>query len=121
VKVTDTVKSMGDLIDLINSRGLKVKASVNANGDGLVIKESLGSGEPAGTLKVKIEEVSGTIAKNLNILGTATDVGSSNYVDGSFERKVTLTTADTPETRAALASADELTGLHDGLLYAWWD
>jgi hypothetical protein len=33
----------------------------------------------------------------------------------------TLTTADTPETRAALASADELTGLHDGLLYAWWD
>jgi flagellar hook-associated protein 2 len=100
VKVTDTVKSMGDLIDLINSRGLKVKASVNANGDGLVIKESLGSGEPAGTLKVKIEEVSGTIAKNLNILGTATDVGSSNYVDGSFERKVTLTTADTLQQTA---------------------
>jgi hypothetical protein len=91
---------MGDLIDLINSRGLKVKASVNANGDGLVIKESLASGETAGTLKVKVEEVSGSIAKNLNVLGTASAVGTTNYVDGSFERKVTLTAADTLQATA---------------------
>jgi len=54
VKVTDSVKSMGDLIDLINSRGLKISASINSKGDGIMIKEKLASGETAGAQKIKI-------------------------------------------------------------------
>lgn len=95
VRVSDTTKTLGDLIDVINSRGIKVTASINSTGDGIAIREKLAAGETAGTQKLKVEEAGSTLAKSLNLLGTAPDVGASNAIDGSFERKVTLTGAET--------------------------
>ena len=95
VRVTDSVKTMGDLMDLINSRGIKVKATINANGDGISIGEALAPGDTAGLQSIKVEEVGSTLAKNLNLLGTATGTGAANKIDGSFERVVTLSAADT--------------------------
>jgi flagellar hook-associated protein 2 len=95
VRVSDTTKTLGDLIDVINSRGLKVTASINSTGDGVTIREKLAAGETAGTQKIKVEEAGSALAKSLNLLGTASDVGASNVIDGSFERKVTLTGAET--------------------------
>lgn len=96
---TDT-KTVGELIDEINSRGLKIKARINDNGDGIAIYEDLPSGTPAGSAKIKIEDTSGSVAKSLNIAGTASDVGASNKLDGSYERKITLDATDTLATIA---------------------
>ncbi len=95
VRVSETVKSVGDLVDLINSRGLRVSASVNQNGDGISITETIGVGETAGAQAIKIEEAGGNLAKNLNLLSTAAGTGASNVINGSFERTISLSTADT--------------------------
>ncbi|MBS0197033.1 MAG: flagellar filament capping protein FliD [Planctomycetes bacterium] len=96
VSVTDSLKTIGDLVDLINSRGVKVKAQINANGDGISIAESLADGETAGAQKIKIEEVGGgSMARTLNLLGEASGTGGSNSINGSWERTITLTAADT--------------------------
>jgi flagellar hook-associated protein 2 len=95
VRVSETVKTTGDLIDLINSRGLRVNAAINQNGDGIVITETIGSGETAGAQTIKIEEAGGTIAKNLNLLSTAAGTGVANVINGSFERTVAIATTDT--------------------------
>ncbi len=87
-------QTLGDIIDEINSRGIKVKARINANGDGLEIIEDL-QGGPAGSAKIKIEEVNGSIARSLNILGEATGTGAQNAINGTFERSVAVTQADT--------------------------
>jgi len=95
INISDSVTTVGELIDLINSRGLKVRAEVNANGDGVVIGESLTGGETAGLQKIKVEDVGGTIAKKLNLVGVASGTGLLNKVDGSLERTVTLGATDT--------------------------
>lgn len=105
VRVSDATKTLGDLIDLINSRGLKVTASINSTGDGVSIREKLAAGETAGTQKLKVEEAGSAMAKALNLLGTASDLGASNAIDGSFERKVTLTGAETLQQLAEKINA----------------
>lgn len=94
VNIDANTRTLGDVITKINALGLKVKASINSTGDGLVISED-NTSTPAGTLKIKIEDVSGTTAKALNLAKTAEDTGSSNFVDGSFERVVEFSAADT--------------------------
>ncbi len=96
---TDT-KTIADLIAEINSNPtLKIQARVNQNGDGIEIIENTDGG-PAGTAKIKIEDVSGAVGKNLNLVGEAKGTGTQNKIDGSFERTVTLTAADTLQTVA---------------------
>lgn len=86
--------NLGDIIDEINGKNLKAKARINANGDGIEIYED-NSVTPAGGLKIKVQDVSGTVARNLNISGEASDVGDSNYINGTFERRITFSAADT--------------------------
>ncbi len=96
VNITDSIKTVGELIDLVNSRGLRISARINPNGDGLQIVEQLGTGEAEGAQRIKIEEVgSGGVARALNLLGEASGTGSSNTINGSFERVVTLAATDT--------------------------
>lgn len=77
---------LGQVIDKINGAGINVTASINANGDGLLLTD--GSG---GAGKMKIEESNSTTAANLNIKGEAT----TNTIDGSFEKTVTIAATDT--------------------------
>lgn len=95
VNITENIKSMGELIDLINSRGARIKASINANGDGISLSETIGEGETAGAQRIKVEDVSGTAGKSLNLIGQATGTGNDNKIDGSFERVITFSNADT--------------------------
>lgn len=92
VTVGDTTRTLGDLIDLINSRGIAVTAKINANGDGIQIIERSGT---TGTNKIKIADESGTVAKGLNISGEASAVGASNTLNGSYEKTVTFAVTDT--------------------------
>jgi flagellar hook-associated protein 2 len=92
VTVNDNVRTLGDLIDLINSRGIAVTAQVNPNGDGLQIVERSGT---TGTNKIKITDESGSVARGLSIAGEAAAVGTGNAINGSFEKTVTFAATDT--------------------------
>ncbi len=81
-----------DVIDEINSKNISVTASINANGDGLLLTDSAG-----GPSAMKVEEAGGRTAADLNILGTAT----GTTINGSWEKTITLTNIDT------LASAQQ--------------
>ena len=80
---------IGDIISTINAGNLGVTAAVNANGDGLLLTDTTG-----GANKLKVENVSGTTASDLGIAGTAT----LTTIDGSFEKSLILTSADTLTT-----------------------
>lgn len=78
--------SMGDVIATINAANAGVTASINANGDGLLLTDTAAG---AGTMKV--EDVNGTSATDLQIKGTAV----AGVIDGSMERTITVASTDT--------------------------
>lgn len=93
VDIASDSVTLQDVIEEINSRGLAIRARVNDAGDGLLIESDLDVGQTAVT-KIKIESVAGTTAKDLNILGTSETV-ADGFIDGSYERTVTLAASDT--------------------------
>ncbi len=94
VDIADDTKTLGDLIDEINSRGIDVKARVNANGDGIEISENIPTGQTAGASKIKITDDSGAVAKSLNIAGEAKATGVGNVLDGTYEKTITFSPTD---------------------------
>lgn len=93
IDIGSDANSLYDIVAEINSRGLAINARINDNGDGLVIESELDVGETAST-KLKIESVSGTTAKDLNIIGVAATV-EDGVIDGSYERTVAFAASDT--------------------------
>lgn len=91
VDIDSDTKSLGQLIDEINSRALDVEAEVNETGDGIIIRDT----STGGTTKIKIEDETGTVAKNLKLAGQAEGVGADNYIDGSYESTVEFDAGDT--------------------------
>lgn len=87
-------KTLQDVINEINSRGISVTARINDTGDGLLIQDSAG-----GPGKLIIAESGGTTAQSLGILGSAAD-GQSD-VDGSRETRITITAGDTLDSLLA--------------------
>ncbi len=92
VVINEDENTLDDVIRIINSRGIRVKAKINGKGDGLELYEDATGG---GTLKIKVEDVSGSAAANLNIKGEAAGTGTANVIDGTFERAVTFLATDT--------------------------
>ena len=81
-------ETIGDVIDAINSAsGIDVTASINSQGNGILITDNTGQSQSP----LKVEEVGGTTARDLNILQSTT----SNVIDGSFEITVSLNSEDT--------------------------
>ena len=81
-----TIK-LGQVIDRINAAGIGVRASVNANGDGLLLTDSAG-----GAGKLEVEDGDSTTAADLNIKGEST---TGTTIDGSFEKTITVAATDT--------------------------
>ncbi|MFG0273938.1 MAG: flagellar filament capping protein FliD [Phycisphaerales bacterium] len=97
LEITDAnAKTLDDVIRLINARPVGVTASINDTGDGIVIRDTAG-----GSQALKIEDVEGSVAKKLNLAKSADfeagDAAALNFVDGSFEKVVTLDPGDTLE------------------------
>jgi len=85
---TGTKFTIGDVLRDINSKNIGVTASINAHGDGILLTDTAGGG-----LKLKVENVDGTSASDLNIEGAAT--GTDTTIDGTFEKTLTLDANDT--------------------------
>ncbi len=93
VTIGSSEKTVEDVLDKINSRGLDINARINDNGDGIIIESTAGT---SGVAVMKIESSSGTTAKDLGILGEGSEVADEdNFIDGSYERKVELESTDT--------------------------
>ncbi len=86
-------KTIGHVINAINSAGLALTARINDNGDGILIEEEV-TGAP-GSVKIKIEDTSGSVAEGLRIESEATGTDADNYIDGSFETTIEFDPADT--------------------------
>ncbi|MHC4989532.1 MAG: flagellar filament capping protein FliD, partial [Planctomycetota bacterium] len=78
----------------INSRGLKINARVNDNGDGLLVESTATDVESV--VPLKIESLTGSAARDLNILGESSTVTGA-VVDGSYERTIDVTVSDSLE------------------------
>jgi flagellar hook-associated protein 2 len=98
VDIGNDSTTLADVITEINSRpNIHVNARINDRGDGIEIDDA---NSPAGTLALKIDDISGTVAQSLNIAGVASGTGAANKIDGSFEKTVTFSAADTLQTVA---------------------
>lgn len=84
-----TFTKLGDVIRAINAKNIGVTASINANGDGLLLTDTAG-----GANKLTVANVTGTTASDLNIAGAATGA----TIDGSFEKTIQVTGTDTLAT-----------------------
>ncbi|MFW5652543.1 MAG: flagellar filament capping protein FliD [Planctomycetota bacterium] len=95
VEISDSTRTVADLISKIDSRGLSVTARVNDTGDGIIIEATEDNGVQP-TQGIKITSESGTTAKDLGIVGEAesTEVGA-NFINGSYEKTVDLDPTDT--------------------------
>ena len=80
---------LGQVIEKINAAGIGVTASINANGDGLLLTDTTG-----GAGKLKVADRDSTTAADLNIKGEAT----ATTIDGSFEKTITVDATDTLAT-----------------------
>ncbi|MFG0284065.1 MAG: flagellar filament capping protein FliD [Phycisphaerales bacterium JB039] len=107
IDIGDDARTIHDVLKEINSAGIAVEARINATGDGIEIVEDLSGGGSPGTVKIKIEDESGSVATRLRIAGEAQSAGASNTIDGSFEAVVEFDAADTLEDVVAkINSAD---------------
>ncbi|HYE02405.1 MAG TPA: flagellar filament capping protein FliD [Phycisphaerales bacterium] len=92
VSVTASHRTIGDVIDLINSRPTRVRARVNDRGDGILLYEDAAG---AGSFKIRVRDTSGAAGKALNLVGEAAGTGAQNTIDGSMERTVAFSAGDT--------------------------
>ncbi len=91
VNITSTSTTLGDVIKAINGTSTRVRARLNATGDGLELYEPDPGG---GTLKISVADETGNVAGNLRIEGEAEVAGGAGTINGTFERTVEFDAAD---------------------------
>jgi flagellar hook-associated protein 2 len=94
VSVGENDRTIGHVVNAINGSGLAINARINDNGDGIIIEEDTGGGA-AGSVQIKVEDSSGSVAQLLKFEGEASGTDTDNFIDGSFETTVEFETTDT--------------------------
>ncbi|HWE00991.1 MAG TPA: flagellar filament capping protein FliD [Tepidisphaeraceae bacterium] len=104
-----TFNTIGDVINAINAKQIGVTASINGNGDGILLTDDAGGGS-----KLSVADSGGTTAADLNIAGTAT----GTTIDGSLTKTIAVSATDTLTTLqqkiAALGFGAGATIVNDG-------
>ena len=85
---SETVTTIGDVLDLINAAGIGVTASINAAGDGIQLTDTAGGAE-----SLTVEDVDDNTAANLLIAGEA----EAGEIDGSTTTVIEISDEDTLE------------------------
>jgi flagellar capping protein FliD len=101
VTIDQNVETIGDVVSRINGSGsgagdsaIAVRARINERGDGILIEEVARPTGP-GARAISIADSTGTVARALNLVGTAAGTGAQNRIDGSFERTVNFSPTET--------------------------
>ena len=93
--ISDKISTLGQVIGMINSSSLGVKASINRSGDGLLLTDTANG---SGTMEVTSDD---DTASDLKILGQAVSTEDPNTgvatqtIDGSYELRITVDSDDT--------------------------
>ncbi|MCC6545510.1 MAG: flagellar filament capping protein FliD, partial [Nitrospirae bacterium] len=92
----DGVETIGDVLDLINSAGIGVAASINDRGDGIRLVDTAGGSET-----LRVANGSHDTASDLRIVGDAevVDIGGAptQVIDGSTAVAIEISATDTLE------------------------
>jgi flagellar hook-associated protein 2 len=96
IAITSTDTTIGDVLKKINAAGIGVTASINDNGDGILLTDTNGGG--AGMV---VADTTSQTASNLNIAGTAT----GNTIDGAFEKTFTVSSTDTLDSVVSMLNS----------------
>lgn len=97
VTIGSSDRTIGHVVKAINNAGLEITARINDQGDGILIEEDTsGTGTP-GSVTMKIEDDTGSVAELLGIEGEAEGTGADNVIDGSFETVIEFDATDTLE------------------------
>ncbi len=91
VSITASATTLGDVIKAVNANSTRVRARLNATGDGMEIYEPDPGG---GTLKIRVEDQTGNVARNLRIEAEAEVAGGLGTINGTFERTVEFAGTD---------------------------
>ncbi len=87
-------KTVGDVIDRINAASIGVAARINDTGDGVILIDTAG-----GAGKITVADASGTVAHDLNLVGTSTtteiDGVTRHVIDGTTINKLEIDADDT--------------------------
>ncbi|MEZ6233842.1 MAG: flagellar filament capping protein FliD [Phycisphaerales bacterium] len=94
INIGDDTKTVAQLLQELDSAAseLGLRARINDRGDGIIVEETNAT---PGIQKIKIEDISGTVAKALRIAGEAEGTGAENFLDGSYETTVEFGVNDT--------------------------
>lgn len=87
ISIDSNDRTIDDVLRKINVAS-GVQARINDTGDGIVIEDA-----STGGLAIRIEDESGTVARKLNIAGSA-NLGAGNFINGSFEREIEFAATD---------------------------
>lgn len=89
VAIDEGVRTISDLIALIDSKGLAVSMRVNEHGDGLLLEST--ASETASTVALRVDSAGGSAGSDLRLLGEAADVhGSDAVIDGRWEHVIAV-------------------------------
>ncbi len=90
----EEAKTIGDVINKINASILGVEARINDTGDGIVLVDTAG-----GAGKITVVDTSGTVAADLNLLGSSSEVDlngtPTQVLDGTSIRSFAIEADDT--------------------------
>ncbi|HEX4071913.1 MAG TPA: flagellar filament capping protein FliD, partial [Planctomycetaceae bacterium] len=91
ITVNSSTKTLGDVINLINSSGLNVTAQLNSTGDGFTLTDNAG-----GTGQLTVTESDGNdTAADLRIAGTGTTVSGHSVIDSRQATVINVTSGET--------------------------
>ncbi len=92
VQITQNQTTVGGVLSQINTIGesLGIRAEINSQGDGIVIRDLRG-----GAGELAIQDVSGAVARKLNLLRAAENDDGGQFIDGSYEFDISIDADDT--------------------------
>ncbi len=93
VRIDSDADSLYDVMKLINTRGLEIRAEINATGDGIDLVDTTLENGATATSRMKVEDVSGTVASALRIGGESEEVGGD--LRGSYAIRLDVDPTDT--------------------------
>ncbi|MEC7352659.1 MAG: flagellar filament capping protein FliD, partial [Planctomycetota bacterium] len=93
VRIDSDSDSLYDVMKLINTRGLEIRAEINATGDGIDLVDTTLENGATATSRMKVEDVSGTVASALRIGGESEEVGGD--LRGSYAIRLDVDPTDT--------------------------
>ena len=93
VKIDAGDDSLYEVMKLINTRGLEIRAEINANGDGINLIDTTSETGAIAASRMKVEDISGNVASALRLDGESSETGGD--ISGSYAIEIDLDVSDT--------------------------